>query len=156
MRLRTPRRRSDRFSQVRAAPRRPTHQLRVAPSPLPPSIGPYDWQPVSDCSDIRLSQAVSGCCEEHTAAGRSVLPAFNVSSSAQLNQRTRSEVLLLPPSPPCKLSDGHSGFPRTRHEKVKPRENAACIGSFKLARVRCSSCLWTRYNQLKVKDCWWS
>ncbi|TWW71185.1 hypothetical protein D4764_17G0006680 [Takifugu flavidus] len=62
-----------------------------------------------------FSQAVSGCCEEHTAAGRGVLPAFNVSSSAKLNQRTRSEVFLLPPSPPCKLSDGHTGSPRTRH-----------------------------------------
>lgn len=113
MRLRTPRRRSDRFYQVRAAPGRPTHQLRVAPSPLPPVRTTVSR--VSDCSDIRLSQAVSGCCEEHTAAGRSVLPAFNVSSSAQLNQRTRSEVLLLPPSPPCKLSDGHTGSPRTRH-----------------------------------------
>lgn len=113
MRLWTPRRRSDGFSQVRAAPCRPTHQPRVAPSRLPPVRTSVSR--VSDCSDIRLSQAVSGCCEEHTAAGRSVLAAFNVFSSAQLNQRTSSEVFLLPPSPPCRLSDGHTGSPRTRH-----------------------------------------
>lgn len=81
MRLRTPRRRCDAFSQVRAAPGRPAHRL-YPPSSVRPSVSR-----VSDCSDIRLSQAVSGCCEEHTAAGRSVFPAFNVSSSVELNKR---------------------------------------------------------------------
>lgn len=57
MRLRTPRRRSDGFSQVRAAPGRPTHQLRVAPSSLPPPIRPYVCQsaefPIVLTSDCR-------------------------------------------------------------------------------------------------------
>lgn len=78
MKLRTPRRRGDAFSQVRAAPGRPKtptgttpahpHPLFPTPTPMRPSVR-LSISRVSDCSDIRLSQAASGC-EELTAAGQ--------------------------------------------------------------------------------------
>lgn len=113
MRLRTPRRRSDAFSQVRAAPGRPTHH----PHPHPPHSHPH-------YPSVRLSAEfptvlTSDCRRLWAAAVRSTpmrgeasRPASNVPSSAQL--KPANQIRSLPPSTissRASFPDGHTGSP---------------------------------------------
>lgn len=160
MRLRTPRRRSDAFSQVRAAPGRPTTPTARRPLSLPPP--PLSCPCVCQPS-FRLfwHPTVAGCERllwgAHRCGEKRLTPLPTFPAQLNLNQRTRSEVFLLPPSPPVQAFRTVTLALRGRDiRRWSYGRNAACIWALKLMRMRCASCLRTRSNQLKVKDCWWS
>lgn len=127
-------------------------------TPTPPLSCPCVCQP-----SFRLfwHPTVAGCERllwgAHRCGEKRLTPLPTFPAQLNLNQRTRSEVFLLPPSPPVQAFRTVTLALRGRDiRRWSYGRNAACIWALKLMRVRCASCLRTRSNQLKVKDCWWS